>query len=67
LNRLDAPKMWHAAMFKLTRQEQLLLAFLIGALLLGSAVRQWRSRQNHTPRGHNHGVDSTINAQANLR
>jgi hypothetical protein len=37
-------------MFKLTKQEQLLLSFLLGALLLGSAVRQWRSRQAPKPR-----------------
>jgi len=29
-------------MFKLTKQEMKVVAFLVGALLLGSAVRQWR-------------------------
>lgn len=31
-------------MFKLTRQEQFIVAFLAAALLLGTAVRQWRAR-----------------------
>jgi hypothetical protein len=31
--------------FKLTRQEMYVVAFLAGAILLGSAVRQWRDRQ----------------------
>ena len=31
-------------MFKLTRQEQYIVAFLLSALLLGSAVREWRAR-----------------------
>jgi hypothetical protein len=31
-------------MFKLTRQEQLLVAFVVGALLLGTAVKEWRVR-----------------------
>ncbi len=31
-------------MFKLTRQEQLIVAFLLSALLLGTAVREWRAR-----------------------
>lgn len=31
-------------MFKLTRQEQLLVAFVVGALLLGTAVKEWRTR-----------------------
>jgi len=29
-------------MFKLTKQEMTVVAFLVGALLIGSAVRQWR-------------------------
>lgn len=29
-------------MFKLTKQEMTVVAFLVGALLVGSAVRQWR-------------------------
>jgi hypothetical protein len=31
-------------MFKLTRQEQLIVAFFLSALLLGTAVREWRAR-----------------------
>jgi hypothetical protein len=31
-------------MLKLTRQEQLIVAFLAGALLLGTAVKEWRAR-----------------------
>jgi hypothetical protein len=31
-------------MFKLTRQEQAIVAFLVGAILLGTIVRQWRMR-----------------------
>ncbi|HUI07138.1 MAG TPA: hypothetical protein VL486_09045 [Verrucomicrobiae bacterium] len=31
-------------MFKLTRQEQLIVAFFLSALLLGTAVREWRTR-----------------------
>jgi len=31
-------------MFKLTRQEQLIVAFLLSALVLGSVVREWRAR-----------------------
>jgi uncharacterized membrane protein (UPF0136 family) len=30
--------------FRLTRQEQLIVAFLISALLLGTVVREWRAR-----------------------
>ena len=30
--------------FKLTRQEQLIVAFLLAALLLGTVVREWRAR-----------------------
>jgi len=29
-------------MFKLTKQEMMVVAFVVGALLIGSAVRQWR-------------------------
>ena len=32
------------SMFKLTRQEQLIVGFLVGVLLLGTAVREWRAR-----------------------
>jgi hypothetical protein len=35
-------------MFKLTREEQSIVAFLLFALLLGMAVREWRARH---PRG----------------
>ena len=31
-------------MFKLTRQEQLIVAFFLSALLLGTVVREWRAR-----------------------
>jgi hypothetical protein len=31
-------------MFKLTREEQLIVAFLLFALLMGMAVREWRAR-----------------------
>jgi hypothetical protein len=34
-----------AVMFKLTRQEQLIVAFLVGALLLGTVVKEWRARR----------------------
>jgi uncharacterized membrane protein (UPF0136 family) len=32
------------SVFKLTRQEQLIVAFLLSALLLGTVVREWRAR-----------------------
>ena len=32
-------------MFKLTRQEQLIVALLLGAILLGTVVKEWRARQ----------------------
>jgi len=31
-------------MFKLTKEEQLIVAFLLSALLLGTVVREWRAR-----------------------
>jgi len=31
-------------MFKLTREEQLIIAFLLFALLTSMAVREWRAR-----------------------
>ena len=31
--------------FRLTKQEKQVVAFLVGAILLGTAVRQWRARQ----------------------
>jgi hypothetical protein len=31
-------------MFKLTREEQWIVAFLLFALLLGMTVREWRAR-----------------------
>jgi len=36
-------------MFRLTRQEMYAVALLVGAVLVGSAVRQWRSRQPAQP------------------
>jgi len=30
-------------MFKLTKQEQVLVAFLVAAIVLGTIVRQWRA------------------------
>jgi hypothetical protein len=35
-------------MFKLTREEQLIVAFLLVALVLGTAVREWRQRHPNT-------------------
>jgi hypothetical protein len=32
-------------MFKLTRQEMTVVAFVVAALLVGSAVRQWRAHK----------------------
>ena len=32
-------------MFKLTKQEQMIIAFLAGAIVLGSIVREWRAWQ----------------------
>gem|GEM_PF-3522335 len=37
-------------MFKLTKEEQLIVAFLVGVLLLGTVVKEWRARraaENH--------------------
>jgi hypothetical protein len=31
-------------MFRLTKEEQWIVAFLAGALVLGAAVREWRAR-----------------------
>jgi hypothetical protein len=31
-------------MFKLTREEQLIIAFLLLAVLAGTAIREWRMR-----------------------
>jgi hypothetical protein len=36
--------------FKLTKQEQMVVAFLVGAILLGTAVRYWRARQEEAAR-----------------
>ncbi len=33
------------AMFKLTKKEQYIVAFLIAALVVGTGVREWRARQ----------------------
>jgi hypothetical protein len=35
------------AMFKLTKHEQLIVAFVVGALVLGVAVKRWR--ELHSP------------------
>jgi hypothetical protein len=35
-------------MFKLTREEQLIVAFLLIALVLGTAVGEWRLRHPNT-------------------
>ncbi|HUJ71926.1 MAG TPA: hypothetical protein VLZ30_06755 [Verrucomicrobiae bacterium] len=35
-------------MFKLTRQEQLIVVFVLSALLLGTVVREWRVRHPNT-------------------
>lgn len=32
-------------MFKLTRQEQKVVAFFVGAIILGTAVKNWRARR----------------------
>ncbi len=36
-------------MFKLTRKEAQIVALLAGALVLGSVVREWRTRPVTTP------------------
>ena len=35
-------------MFKLTRQEQLIVMFLLSAVVLGTVVREWRVRHPKT-------------------
>ena len=37
-------------MFKLTKQEQMVVAFLVGAILLGTVVRHWRAQQEEAAR-----------------
>jgi hypothetical protein len=37
-------------MFKLTKQEQKVVAFLIGAILLGTMVRHWRAQHEEVAR-----------------
>ena len=37
-------------MFKLTKQEQMVVAFLVGAILLGTAVRHWRAQHEEAAR-----------------
>jgi hypothetical protein len=32
-------------MFKLTKEEQWVVVFLLGVLVLGTAVRQWRTQR----------------------
>jgi hypothetical protein len=34
-----------AGVFKLTKQEQMIVAFLAGAIVLGTVVKQWRAHQ----------------------
>jgi hypothetical protein len=34
-------------MLKLTKQEMYVIAFLASAIVLGSAVRQWRAHKNN--------------------
>lgn len=36
-------------MFKLTKQEQMIAAFLAAILLLGVAAKEWRARHPRTP------------------
>jgi hypothetical protein len=36
--------------FKLTKQEQMVVAFLVGAILLGTAVKHWRTQQEEAAR-----------------
>jgi hypothetical protein len=36
-------------MFKLTRQEQLIVAFFLVAIVLGTVVREWRARSTRPP------------------
>ena len=46
-----APKhVSESVMFKLTRQEQLIVAFFLSALLLGTVVREWRARHPNPAR-----------------
>lgn len=37
-------------MFKLTRQEQWIVAFVAGAMLLGTVVRHWRAQHEEAAR-----------------
>jgi hypothetical protein len=41
------PEVFHigAAMFQLTKQEAMIVALLVGAILVGAVARQWRERQ----------------------
>ena len=36
-------------MFKLTKREQRIVAFLIGAIVLGTLVKEWRARRTAAP------------------
>jgi hypothetical protein len=37
-------------MFRLTKQEQLIVAFVLGAIVLGTTVKQWRARHEEDAR-----------------
>lgn len=37
-------------MFKLTKQEQRVVAFLVGVILLGTAVKHWRAQHEQAAR-----------------
>ncbi len=39
------------AVFKLTTKEQKIVAFLVGALLLGTGVKHWRANNSIAPVG----------------
>ena len=38
------------AMFKLTKEEQVIVALLLSALVVGTAVREWRARHPRAAR-----------------
>lgn len=39
-------------MFKLTKDEQKLVAFVVGVLVLGTAVKHWRATHPAVPAAH---------------
>lgn len=45
----DVTRTVGVAMFKLTKQEQMIVAFLAGILLLGVVAKEWRARHPRTP------------------